>query len=690
MGTGSEEVAGFRKLYRFSRLLLRGDDPETMLEHLMEATRAITDADEVLLFYVDTDGEFAVRAGATDGPSVERGESTPSTAEYSRTLIEEVVDRGKPMLLQDVCEDPKFEEAQSVQFLSISSAIGAPLFNDGELEGVIYASRKRLAGNFTEKHRELMTVAASQASLLMGQLASLEALRASEARYRSLVEMSPSAVAVVQDQQVVFANRTARRIWNRDSMEEFVGCELDELFDPWRSQALLASLRAEEAFESVDAWVVSERSGEPTPVEVVGRPIQFEGRDAMQLTISEVGVRRDLLDQRVRLDRLTVMGTMAAMVGHEINNPLSYVYANLDFAIEELDVRYRDDNDIGFDNETCAAILDGLRSAREGSERIRSVIESMQKFTRLEDDEQPARVERPLRSSLRIVRAELDADVELDVDIEPTPAVAVDAARLGQVFLNLLINAAQALSEQESGDDEKRLEVRAATDGDQAVVEITDTGPGIDPEMQRHVFEPFVTTKDGASGSGLGLAICHDIVSAGGGTIDLESKPGEGTRFRIRLPVATISSVESLEEEAEPEDTRPGRILVVDRDPTLGRSVQRVLQCEHVVEAVTSTEAAVALMEEHDEKFDLVLCEIRRSGEFGRRLFEWAERQKAGAPENMVAMTTRQIDETTREYVEELPNESITKPFDLRRLRVIVAQFLETASVDEQSVVEPS
>ncbi len=670
MVSGSQELQGFRKLYEFSRLLLEGDDPENLLNRLVKATQVITDADEVLLLMIEG-GDPVVRAVASEHPDASDGDSAAlmGDVQYSESLVDAVVDRGSPLLLEDVCDDPRFKDSQSIQVLSITSAMGAPLFDDGNLTGVLYASRKRMTENFSENHRELMTVAASQASLLLGRLASVEALRESEVRYRSLVEMSPSAIVVVQNRSVKFANPRACQLWDRDSMAELVGTEVGDLFDPWRSQALLAALRNDRPFETVDAWVW-DGSDDGLPVEVVGEPIDKAGSRAMQLIVSEIAEHDEVLNRRVRSDRLMVMGMMAATVSHEINNPLSYIGANLEYALEELE-------------EVCpetaqSDIMKGLRSARDGAERIRGIVESMQDFTRLDnDDEEPTTIERPLKSSLRIAQNELDSGVDLTVDIESVPPVPVCAARLGQVFLNLLINAAQALANVDGGD--RWLTIESDYRDSMVVVEIADNGPGIEPEVREHIFEPFVSTKSGdagsKSGSGLGLAICNDIVEAAGGHIDVESQPGEGSLFRICFPPVE-DAPESAEHHLQGDEPTPrARVLIVDPEPLLCRSLERGLRGQHDVTAVSSKGRAVEELN-GDQKFDVIFCDLRLRGGLGRDLFEWVRREAPDYWDRLVAMTSDPRPGGGGEYLEGLTNPTISKPFELQKLRTIIGEIV--------------
>lgn len=676
MTSESEELQGVRKLYEFSRLLLGGNDPEDLLDRLVEATRVITDADEVIIFEIEG-GEPVVEAISTGGPE------EVSEPEYSQTLVDEVIDQGEPLLLNDIGDDPRFEQAQSVQLLSITSAIGVPLFHRQQLMGIIYASRQRMAQNFSREHRELMTVAAAQASLLLGRLASVKALRESESRYRSLVEMSPSTILVVQDDQVVFVNQTACSLWGRESIQELMEVEIAELFDPWRSQILLDHLHRGEGFDSIDAWV---KRGEPdsaVPVEVVGEPIHFEGAGAMQLMITEAGEKKALMARRVRMDRLVVMGTMAATVGHEINNPLSYVYANLDFVVEELEDLWLDAKVKRLDEATRNDVMAALRSAREGTERIRAVVDSIQNFSRLDDgSEEPTLVADPLKSSLRIARSKLERDVDLQIDIRPTEPVPMSASRLGQVFLNILINAVQALAEvPPTRDEPKRLEVRTRQQGEEVIVEIVDNGPGIEEHVCRHIFEPFVSTKAGEEGTGLGLAICHEIVEAGGGTIEVESTPGEGSLFRIVFPTAEEMATQSLEFIPMGAGEESGRILIVDPEPTLGHSLKRVLQSQHEVMAVSTKGEAVDLMSQA-RTFDVILCDLRLHGGMGHDLFRWVEDNAPQHWGKLVAMTPNRITQQTRQYLKRLPNPWVAKPFDINRLRAIIDGLLEAGEED--------
>ena len=677
MKSDSDELAGFRKLYNFSRLLLDSDDPEGLLTRLVEATRRVTKADEVILFEIQK-GDPKVRALASDRPE----ESNSGGPDYSETLVQEVIRRGSPLLLKDVSEDPRFGEARSVQLLSITSAMGAPLLGEGELKGIIYASRQRLAENFTDYHRELMTVAASQASLLMDRLAAMEALRESELRHRSLVETSPSTIAVLKGERLVFANQKACQLWGRASVQELEGVGCEELFDPWRSQALMRQVQQGEDFDSVYAWTSTSDGEADRPVEVMGRAVQFDGAQAMQLRVNEVNEEASIFAQRLRADRLMLMGTMAATMGHEINNPLSYVYTNLDFVYEEFLTWCETEGSVtAADNESVREVLEALESAREGTERIRAVVDSVQNFTRLDEgEEDPTTIEEPLKSSLRIVREKLSPEVELQLDVRPTAPVPLSAAKLGQVLLNVLVNAAHALGEDE-GEEEGRLEVRTREIAGEVLIEVADNGPGIGPEIRHHIFEPFVSTKDDDIGTGLGLSICREIVDSADGSIEVESDVGKGSLFRIILPALNEIDTQRIPVVPEARGQVQARVLVVDPEPTLGRSLQRVLQDVHDVTAVHTTGAAVDLLAGSYD-FDVILCDLRLRGGVGRDLFGWVEENALHYWDRLVAMTASRVDQRSREYLDGLPNPWIAKPFDINRLRAIIESLVQRETSD--------
>jgi signal transduction histidine kinase len=231
------------------------------------------------------------------------------------------------------------------------------------------------------------------------------------------------------------------------------------------------------------------------------------------------------LEKRLReSERLVLLGTVAAGVGHEINNPLTYILANVDMlekTLPELEPQQ---------------ILSRLREVRHGAERIRSVVAALRDMSRRPDEQrQLMELRAVLERSIAMAGPEVRSRARLHQDLVGAPAIVGNEPRLGQVFINLLINAAQAF---DSGVPETNdVSVRARTVATDAIVEISDSGRGIAPDLQERIFEPFFTTKEPGRGTGLGLAISRDIVAEHGGRIEVESAPGRGSTFRVVLPL---------------------------------------------------------------------------------------------------------------------------------------------------------
>lgn len=248
-----------------------------------------------------------------------------------------------------------------------------------------------------------------------------------------------------------------------------------------------------------------------------------------------VGIIRDVTERKrleARLDvarRLMSLGTLASGIAHEINNPLSYVLTNLDYLLET-----RDETDESDDERREA-----LEAALRGAQRVQEVIQGLSTFSEVSDEElQPVNVDEILQSTVGVAAEKIRRHARLEQDYGQVPPVAGNERSLNQIFFNLLTNATEAI---EAAEADRNHEVRVRTttgpDGD-AVIEISDTGEGIPPDIREHIFDPFFTTRPVGEGTGLGLAVCHGLVEAMHGHIEVDSEPGAGSTFRIVLPPA--------------------------------------------------------------------------------------------------------------------------------------------------------
>jgi signal transduction histidine kinase len=182
-----------------------------------------------------------------------------------------------------------------------------------------------------------------------------------------------------------------------------------------------------------------------------------------------------------------------------------------------------------------------LREAREGAERVRHIVRDLKVFSRGDTEERTAvDPRRVMDSCANMARGEIRHRARLVKRYAETPRVSANEARLGQVLLNLLVNATHAIPE--GAPDENEIRVATGVDAEgRVMMEVEDTGSGIPDDVKAHIFEPFFTTKTGGAGTGLGLSICQSIVTALGGEITVESEVGRGTTFRVFLPPASMS-----------------------------------------------------------------------------------------------------------------------------------------------------
>lgn len=496
-----------------------------------------------------------------------------------------------------------------------------------------------------------------------------EELRDAESRFRALIEAAPDAVAVGTRDGVVYTNPALRALLGEPAAAQPETLSVVQAIHPDDLSRMLTRIRT--LFGNGEALPpyelrVRRRDGRYIQVEVVDMLTEWDEVPAVLAVARDLSERRQLQADLIQADRLAAVGTLAAGVAHEINNPLAYVLLNLEYVIRELP---------RFDGDAARLdrLSERLAEARHGAERVGAIVRDLRTFSRSDRDSAgPVDVELVLSSVLRVAQAQLAGRARVVTDYARVPPVRADAPRLEQVFLNLLVNAAQALPEGNADQNEVRITVRQL-DGAQVTIEISDTGAGIPPQLLDRVFDPFFTTKPAGIGTGLGLPICHSIVTSFGGEISVDSKVGRGTCFRVVLPADTSSGdVVHPPRHITPPTMAPqaARVLVVDDELPVAAMLSRVLGDEHDVRITTSAREALELLV--NEEFDVVLCDLLMPGMSGMDLHQQLAERRPGLEQRLVFMTGGAFTPRASEFLGTVPNRRVEKPFDLREVRHLV------------------
>lgn len=398
-----------------------------------------------------------------------------------------------------------------------------------------------------------------------------------------------------------------------------------------------------------------------------------------EAALAEAVEARERAQERLaQADRLASVGTLAAGVAHELNNPLTFVLSNLAFAVEELHRLLS--AGMAVEPEAVEDLERCLEEARQGADRMRVIVRDLRAFSRGDEPGHgPVEVRRALEYAIGLAWTQLQGRARLVRDFAEVRPVRGSEARLGQVFLNLIVNAAHAIPEGAPAQHEVRVTTRPAAGG-LVAVEVRDDGAGMTEEVRRKIFDPFFTTKPVGLGTGLGLWVCHNLVRAHGGEIEVESEPGRGTTFRVLLPEAGEDPPAAPPRTAAPPPPRARRprVLVVDDEPFVGATLRRQLSTDHDVDVVASPAEALRRLA-GGVPFDAVICDVVMPGGGGAALREELRRSAPALAERMLFISGG-VATPEGEALAASGVPWLEKPFDRKQLLEAVGRLLEGAN----------
>jgi signal transduction histidine kinase len=395
--------------------------------------------------------------------------------------------------------------------------------------------------------------------------------------------------------------------------------------------------------------------------------------EAISRILGEVE-RRRLLGRLEEAERFAALGRLAASVGHEINNPLAYVSMNVDLVTQHVGrlIERRPHSD------DLEALPSMLADCRVGLDRIRDVVKDLQHLSRQgRPKREPFVVNDLLEESLAMARNHIQHRAQVRKDYGLLPPIVGDRSAIGQVLLNLLLNAAQALPEGRA--EHNAITLRTSADGESMTIEVEDTGAGIPPHLLPHIFDPFFTTKPIGEGTGLGLAVSCRIVADHGGHIDVDSEEGRGSTFRVVLPcpsgAGTVEDALDADEPTARVVLPRARLLVIDDVAAIGRMIAMALP-EHDVTVVSRASDAFARLA--DDPYDLVICDLLMPDLGGREVLARLEADWPDLAETLIFMTGGAFTVESREFLGGSSHVILEKPFSIESLRAAVAAQLRS------------
>lgn len=651
------------------------DSPsEASFEDLAKLAAHILEAPMALVSLLDADRQWFKARYGLDVPETPR----------SISFCGHVVESGTSLVVPDALEDPRFADNPLVVGPpDIRFYAGAPLRTpDGFVLGTLCVLDTVKKAPTTAQLEMLGLLAARVVDQLEARKLRIavaqerdNAKKAVE-RFSVLFESRNEGVVVVDaDGVVTLTNATFERTLGRS------GSELGGLsvFDPrWvmihedgrtmevEQRPVVRCLRSLEPVRDEVVGIVQSSTRRTSWFAINAVPRIVAGRLVeVVATFHDVTASKLATDRSNQQDRLATVGTLAAGVGHEINNPLAYVIGNIEFALEELRLIAGPSP-----SARLTEMLEVLGEAREGADKIRKIVRGLRSLAREDVVLQQVDPGVVVETSLSMASHEIKHKASVVVELGDTPQVLADESRLTQVLVNLLVNAAQAFDS--SGFAENRISVRSRTaDDGRVVIEVSDNGPGIPASLQRRIFDPFFTTKPVGQGTGLGLSVSRNIAATLGADLRVESEEGRGASFSIVLPPYKPISEPP---EAPPAKGPRARILIVDDDVVVVNAMRRLLSREHDVVAYTDPRDALASLERGD-LYDLVFCDLMMPYVTGQELYLSASALEPSLAGRFVFVTGGATDPAAASFLAEVSKERLDKPFATQSLLRIARRF---------------
>ncbi|MBI2394467.1 MAG: response regulator [Deltaproteobacteria bacterium] len=503
---------------------------------------------------------------------------------------------------------------------------------------------------------------------------SYEALLRTRQEFHDVLARAPLAAFIHRDGRYLWVNAAAARLLGYDEPDEIVGQHVLEHVHPDDRERVVQRISAPAAASQPGEYRMRRRDGSTVLWDVAPtQVVTFHGAPARLLLANDITERARAREQLALADRLGSFGLIAASVAHEINNPLAYAQLSVQTISR------------GLDKADVAPSLPALRGAAataiDGLERVRAIVADLKTFARADEETiAPTDLNDVVKTTLRLAQKTLGSASRIDVSLGDLPKVNANHGRLGQVVLNLLLNAHEAIEDRGVAGV---IALRTAVDDSGLVLlEIADNGTGIPDKVLSRVFEPFYTTKAKGRGTGLGLSICHRIVGAYGGTITLESATAEvpaselRTFARVRLRVASQAAETEVASErgTPPSPARRRRILIVDDEPAVGATIATTLGEDHDVVVETGGRAARRTLA-GDPGFDVVLCDVMMPDIDGIQLFEEIRAANEQLATRFVFMSGGAFSSRARSFLANAKSPSLEKPFTGAQLSAAIERL---------------
>ncbi len=549
------------------------------------------------------------------------------------------------------------------------AAVVAPLRAHGVTTGAVVVVDKR-SGDFAAEDARLLSTIATHAAIVLANARFFDLIRRGKEQWEATFDALTEGIALVDGQgRIQRANGAFAEIVG-EPIRAVVGRHLCHAL--FREHLALEDLLDAAKRGERRAPVVRRSESLGRTLRVVASPVADATPEAAAVVVVEdITDQKALEAQLIQSEKMAVVGTLVSGVAHELNNPLTSIAGLSEFLLEQPP---------GGEHER-----EHLRVINDQAERASRIVRNLLSFARKAPSEQA-----PLDFGEVVQRTVLLMDYEMKqrgiamaTAIAPgLPPVVGNRDQLQQVVLNLLQNAGQALATLPA-ERPRRIAVAVVAEADRVSLRVTDSGPGIAPEIASHIFDPFYTTKPPGEGTGLGLFLSYGVAEAHGGTLTVDSTPGQGASFLFTLPGATPGEqVEAAERPSGAHAVRPiggpaRRILVVDDDPAIQRVVTALFTREgHQVDTATDGAAALRLVGAAD--YDLVIADRRAAADGETFADALARVRPQWTPRLIVATSQGRLSRSGAERDEAAGARVLRKPFNLRDLRAAAAAVWET------------